>query len=302
MKRIYIVLTLACAVSASLLSSCSREEILDPESVIVADSKEQNDFDKWLEANYVDPYNIRVKYRYEMNESDYNYYTIPPSLEYSIMMAHLVKYMCIDTYDEVAGVAFTRQYFPKMFFYTGEWEYKNNGTFILGTAEGGRKIFLAGLNYLPRYINSASSLNHYYLKTIHHEFTHILNQTKPFTNEYRQITPTSYVAGDWSTTEYSSGYLGRGFISAYSQDSDREDFAEMLSLYVTNSEETWAEWMATAKSEGGGDALIDAKLDIVRSYMQNNFDIDIDQLRDVVLRRQDEVVAGRVDLTSLDIK
>ena len=76
----------------------------------------------------------------------------------------------------------------------------------------------------------------------------------------------------------------------------------MLSLYVTNSEETWAEWMATAKSEGGGDALIDAKLDIVRSYMQNNFDIDIDQLRDVVLRRQDEVVAGRVDLTSLDIK
>ena len=301
MKRIYIALTLACAVSASLLSSCSRVETLNPESVIVADSKQQNEFDKWLEANYVDPYNIRVKYRYEMNESDYSYYTIPPTLEYSIMMAHLVKYMCIDTYDEVAGSAFTRKYFPKMFFYTGEWEYKNNGTFILGTAEGGRKIFLAGLNYLPRYINSASSLNHYYLKTIHHEFTHILNQTKPFTNEYRQITPTSYVAGDWSTSEYSSGYLGRGFISAYAQDSDREDFAEMMSIYVTNSAETWAEWMATAKSEGGGDALIEAKLDIVRAYMQNSFDIDIDQLRDVVLRRQEELVSGRVDLTSLEI-
>ena len=51
-----------------------------------------------------------------------------------------------------------------------------------------------------------------------------------------------------------------------------------------------------------GAELIKAKVDIVRSYMKNNFDIDIDQLRATILRRQKEVMAGEVDLTSLEIK
>ena len=328
MKR-YIILTFVCLGMALALSSC-RKETLDPQSIITVDEQQQNDFDKWLEANYVYPYNIQVKYRYEMNESDFSYYTIAPELEYSIMMAHIVKYLCIETYDEVASVDFTRRYFPKMFFYTGEWEYKNNGTYILGTAEGGRKIFLAGLNYLPKYITSAANLNHFYLKTIHHEFTHILNQTKDFTPEFKQVTPTSYVAGDWSTSNYGTYYRQRGFLSTYSQDSDREDFAEVLSLYVTNTEEAFADWLTDAGrtvTEADMDSntnshytefhssfpdakvgdtfpgrqLILAKVDLVRKYFMDNFDIDIDELRAAVLRRQADVIGGKVDLTSLEI-
>ena len=330
MKR-YIALTFVCLGMALALSSC-RKETLSPESVITVDAQVQNDFDKWLDANYVHPYNIQVKYRYEMNESDFSYYTIAPALEYSIMMAHIVKYVCIETYDEVAGVDFTRRYFPKMFFYTGEWEYKNNGTYILGTAEGGRKIFLAGLNYLPKYVTSAANLNHFYLKTIHHEFTHILNQTKDYTPEFEQVTPTNYVAGDWSTSSYNTYYRQRGFLSTYSQDSDREDFAEVLSLYVTNTAEQLEEWLADAGrkvTEDDFDAedknkdhytefhssfpdvkvgdtfpgreRILAKIDLVRKYFMDNFDIDIDELRDAVLRRQKDVIEGKVDLTSLEI-
>ena len=331
MKK-YIFLSMVCVLSAILLNSC-RKEVLDPESVITLDNSAiiENDFDRWLDANYVKPYNIQVKYRYEMNESDLSYYTIPPSLDNSIKMAHLVKYLCVDTYDEVAGINFTREYFPKMFFYTGEWEYKNNGTYILGTAEGGRKIFLAGLNYLPKYLNSTANLNHFYLKTIHHEFTHILNQTRDFSEEFKQITPTNYVSGDWSTSNFGTYYRERGFLSTYSQDSDREDFAEVLSLYVTNDAETFQEWLDQAGrvvteedmdatnnshydefhssfpdlvvgSTFPGKELIMAKVDLVRTYMSNNFDIDIDQLRATILRRQKEVMAGDVDLMSLEIR
>ena len=329
MKR-YIALTFVCLGMAVALSSC-RKEVLSPESVITVDAQVKNDFDKWLDANYVHPYNIQVKYRYEMNESDYDYYTIAPSLEYSIMMAHIVKYACIETYDEVAGVDFTRRYFPKMFFYTGEWEYKNNGTYILGTAEGGRKIFLSGLNYLPKYITSAANLNHFYLKTIHHEFTHILNQTKTFTPEFEQVTPTSYVSGDWSTSAYNTYYRQRGFLSSYSQESDTEDFAEVLSLYVTNTEAQLQEWVTAAGREVTeddfdetkntshytefhssfpdlkvgdhfpGDKFILAKIDLVRKYFMDNFNVDIDELRDAVLRRQGDIIDGKVDLTSLEI-
>jgi hypothetical protein len=36
--------------------------------------------------------------------------------------------------------------------------------------------------------------------------------------------------------------------------------------------------------------------------MLNTFNITLDDLRDAVLRRQEEVVSGIVDLTSLEIK
>ena len=44
-----------------------------------------------------------------------------------------------------------------------------------------------------------------------------------------------------------------------------------------------------------------AKIDLVRKYFMDNFNIDIDELRDAVLRRQKDVIEGKVDLTSLEI-
>ena len=306
MKK-YIVLALVSVLFGAVLSSCRKDEPLDENSIIMMDNYVQNDFDKWLEANYVNPYNINFKYRYQIDESNRSYYTIPADFDCAVIMAHIIKYLCIDSYDEVAGVNFTRQYFPKMFFVIGEWEYNNNGTMILGTAEGGKKIYLTGVNWIPQVLagtysssyDAIGGLNHYYIKTIHHEFTHILNQTKDFPVEFSQITPNDYVASDWSSSPYDTGYLQRGFISSYAQHSDREDFAEMMSIYVTNPLERWDSLMETAGAEGA--TLIKAKLDLVKSYMKGTFEIDMDQLRATVLRRQDEVKAGQVDLTSLTI-
>ena len=298
MKRYLQILPAGLLLSA-VPTSCSEEE-LEPVSVITLDAQVPNDFDKWLEANYVRPYNIEFKYRYENNETDLNYYTVPAAMSDCIIMAHLVKYLCIDSYDEVAGALFTRTYFPKEFFLMGEWEYRNNGVFTLGTAEGGKKIILMGINYLTTHLSSATRLNHYYLKTVHHEFTHILNQTKDFPVSFSQVSGSSdagYVSDSWNSSDYSN-YLERGFITAYAQHSDREDFAECMSMYVTNTAEWWAGQVAGAGS--GGDA-ISAKITIVKSYMQDTFGIDLDGLRDVILRRQDEVMDGRVDLTSTEL-
>ena len=296
------------AILAALATTACVKDTLNENSVIRVSETKQNDFDRWLEANFLLPYNIDFKYRFEMNESDMNYFTIPADYEYSIVMAHLVKYLCIETYDEVAGISFTRNYFPKMFFLTGEWEYRNNGTIILGTAEGGKKIFLAGVNLLEETLtkgygefagNPTESLNHYFIKTIHHEFTHILNQTVDYPVDFAMITGTSYVADSWSDAPFNVEFLQNGFITDYAQHSDGEDFAEMLSEYITHSQAWWEGQIAKAGEKG---YLIEAKLDIVRSYMQDNFNIDIDLLRATVLRRQEDVFAGRVDLHSIDIK
>lgn len=288
----------ACCCITAILSSCS-EDKLDAQSVITADQQDYTEFDLWLQRNYVVPYNIRFKYRYEDNESDMNYYTVPSRYTDAIVLAHLVKYMCIEAYDEVGGIDFTRSYFPKLIFTIGEWEYKNNGTYILGTAEGGRKILLSGTNYLSQYLKNADDLNTYYLKTIHHEFTHILNQTRDYPAEFQLITGTAYVADKWSESPLDQGYLQRGFISAYAQHSDKEDFAEMLSMYVCNSESTWDAWMQQAGANGS--RFITAKLDIVKNYMLTTFNIDLDRLRSSLQRRQKQVVNGYVDLMSINI-
>lgn len=144
------------------------------------------------------------------------------------------------------------------------------------------------------------TLNSHYFKTIHHEFTHILNQTKPIPADYQLITGRDYVSDLWSESPYKTDFLSRGFISAYSQHSYTEDFAEIMSIYITNSASYWNSQLAEAGEEGA--ALIEQKLSIVRDYMLNNFNINIDELRSTLQRRQNDVANGVIDLVDLTLK
>lgn len=289
----------AVAVLGLGFTACDDDDPDTSITVIPDNINSQTDLDKWIEKNFNLPYNIDYKYRYEDVQGDFNYYLVPARYDDAITMAHLIKYLCIEVYNEVAGPDFTRRYFPKMFYCVGEWEYRNNGTYVLGTAEGGRKIFLAGLNYLPASLGSASAMNERYFKTIHHEFTHILNQTKPIPADFQLVTGSGYVADMWNEDPFISEYRDNGFISAYSQHSYTEDFAEMLSIYVTNSKAYWDNVMSTASAST--QSALSQKLDIVRTYMKDSFNIDIDELRDALQRRQADVVEGKVDLTDLTI-
>jgi len=308
MKKSILYYVCGLLMAAPVLSSCSSDDPDTSKSIISTGETEKNDFDRWLEANYLNPYNIEFKYRYEANEGDFGYYEVPSKYEDAIKLAHLVKYLCLEPYDKLAedGINFTRAYFPKMIYTTGTWRFKNNNTFVLGTAEGGKKIYLMGTNYLSEYLSSAEDLNNYYLKTIHHEFTHILNQTKPYSASFQQITGTTYVADSWSEEPYDTGYLGRGYISAYAQMEDREDFAELVSMYVTNTAEQWEAWLTEAAQTDNdgisGRELIEEKMQIAYSYMEDEWGINLDEMRDEIQKRQDDVISGRVSLDDLTVE
>lgn len=297
-----IIFTLMLAACGLTFVSCSEDD-LSSESVITADKVEKTPLDYWLDVNFVEPFNIAVKYRYEYNETNNSYYTVPARYDDAVLMAHILKYCCVDAYVDVAGLEFTRRYFPKLFYFEGEWHYRNNGTFELGTAEGGRKIFLMGLNYLSEYYSDVETLNYYYMKTIHHEFTHILHQTVEFSAAYQLITP-DYKTDKWSNPEFKD-YLIRGFISDYAQSNYHEDFAEMVSIYVTKTAEEWEamleEAAGTAKNPQPGRDLIEQKLNIVRSYMEEQWGIDMDELRATILQREADVANGKIDLIDLSV-
>lgn len=136
-----------------------------------------------------------------------------------------------------------------------------------------------------------------YFKTIHHEFGHILNQTKPYTTDFKEITGTLYVGDScWDTYKTDASALQVGLISRYAGSEDTEDFVELISIYVTRPQEAWDKLLTTAGADGA--AIINQKFEIVRNYLQNSWNINIDELRESVLRRADEV--PDMDLESLD--
>ena len=270
------------------------EQPLDPNSQILDSKLEQNEFDKWLVTNYIEPYNIMFKYRMEKNESDFNYWLVPATYENSIKMAKLMKFLCFEPYDELTGSKeFIKSYYPKMIHLVGSGAYRNNGTFVHGTAEGGLKITMYFVNEM---IIDPAYLNEYYFKTMHHEFAHILNQIKPYSTDFNAISGPDYVTDTWSDAWANDAEAQKnGFISAYASSEAGEDFVELLSIYVTNTE---AYWNNVIKNAGAGADKINAKFDIVYNYMLNSWNIDLNELRDIIQRRQGEI--DTLDLETLN--
>ena len=292
MKRYikYIVVAMA------IMGFCScQEDALDPKSQIIDSKVEQNDFDKWIYKNYVEPYNIDFKYRMEYNETNMNYYLVPAEYEKSIKIAKLLLHLCIGAYDEVTGsVDFVRSYFPKMVHLVGSAAYKNNGTMVLGEAEGGLKMTLYYVNNLQ--LNPAF-LNEYYFKTMHHEFAHILHQTKPYSADFKMISGTEYTADTWNDVYKTDADAQKaGFISPYASKEANEDFVELIAIYITNSAATWN---TIIKNAGDGGAIISSKFDIVYNYMNNTWGIDLNELRDTILERESQI--GILDLNDITI-
>ena len=149
MKKNLIYLLFSGMLLCAALTACSDNDDLDSTSVVRPTTTEQNDLDRWLERNYVEAYNIQLKYRFEDIESSMGYYLTPASYKQSIAMAKLVRHMCLEAYDEITGSTdFIKAYFPKILYLVGSYAYKTNGSVVLGTAEAGAKITLYNLDNL----------------------------------------------------------------------------------------------------------------------------------------------------------
>ena len=294
LKYIYYA---ACLAGMMAFTSCGEDEIDRSISVIVDSDHVENDFDRWLYHELVLPYNIEVQYRYEDIESDMNYQLVPADYQKSVQLTHLMKYLCLEAYDEITGSQdFMRSYFPKLIVMTGSAAWQNNGSRVLGQAEGGRKITLFEVNEMDP--TNIALLTENYFHTIHHEFAHILHQTIPYDPSFDQISGSMY-RGDNCFDYYSnSDALAQqdGFITAYAATEGAEDFVEIISMYVTNTPEYWENVMATA---GDGAEIIEQKFNIVYNYMNDTWNINLNTLRDIVQRRS--VEAEDLDVDDLTI-
>lgn len=299
MKTRYSLLTavlVCCCITTTLitLTSCS-EDALDDTSVVKDSTRPKTAFDLWLHKNYVETYNINLKYRLEDMETDFTYTLAPADLSNSVKLAHIVLHTWLQAYDEVAGMDFTRQLAPKVFQFVGSPAFETDNRYMMGQAEGGMKITLFDVNELKI---TRSFLNNSYFQSIHHEFTHILTQTKDYDTDYQKISEGLYEPASWYASGKTESYaLQRGFISTYAMKEYNEDFAETMAFYLVYTPAEWQQKMTTAGADGA--AIISQKLQMIRSYMQTTWNIDIDDLRTVIQRRMDEIIDGSIDLDEL---
>lgn len=285
MKKIYSLVLVA--IVALSVTSCSNDDPKD-DTIFPTTTTANDPFDKWLEANYTYPYNVDFKYKMEDVYSDMKYHLVPADSAKSAKLAIITKFLWFDAYAECVGPDFVKANVPRIIHLIGSPAYNSGqGTMVLGTAEGGLIVTLYMVNMLTnQMLTDYDTMNEFYFHTMHHEFTHILNQKKPYSENFQHITESGYVSGDWYRKNQRMANT-QGFVTPYAMSEAREDFAEMLSVYVTTPPSGWQKIMTTAGKKGA--PLIQAKLDIVRNYMKESWNLDIDQLRDIVIRRASEL-------------
>jgi substrate import-associated zinc metallohydrolase lipoprotein len=233
------------------------------------------ELDNWIYNQFTAPYNIEVKYRWDNSELDPYKNFVPPRVDKVQDVMEVVKNVWIDTYASVAGDDFIKKYCPKQFILVGSANYNFDGSFTLGTAEGGRKVLL----YI---INEFDADDHEGVRRlmhiVEHEFGHILHQRTSYPGEFKTIT-TGYTSNWASITE--SQALASGFISPYAMASPDEDFVEMIATMLVDGQDGY-EKKLFCNTTGASYTLIRQKEKMVKDYFLKSYNIVFDTLQNRV--------------------
>lgn len=258
----------------TILTSCKKESKLNANLDAIDQNiiKDKNLTDIWLDQNFLNPYNIETKYRFDRFELASGKNITPPAVEQVIPAMEMVRDVWIRPYEVAGGGDFIKKISPKQFVLAGSAEYNSNGSITLGTAEGGRKIVLYVINSFDKTnINSVKQM----IQVIQHEYTHILNQTVDFSPEYQTVSRGGYEA-NWTQRPLSEAY-SLGFITQYARVSPIEDFAEQSSNMLMMGRVQYNAIVATTPADA--QVKLKKKEQYVVDYFQTAFNIDFYQLQ-----------------------
>ncbi|MCM1109118.1 MAG: putative zinc-binding metallopeptidase [Clostridium sp.] len=223
-------------------TSCSEDE-LGPSifDTTVSDEPDPTSytyqFDRWIKENFTDVYNLTFLYKMQDIGTDMDYNLVPAEYGKAVDLAVLTKYLWFDVYKKLAGVDFLKQYGPRVLHLIGSTAVNPvNGTEILGLAEGGLKVSLFRVNLFDP--EDFMQLNEKYFKTMHHEFAHILHQTKTYPKEFDLLSIAHYEPTSWQDRN-GAEVASFGCTTCYASSQAREDFAETIANYITRTDDQW---------------------------------------------------------------
>ena len=239
-----------------------------------------------------------------------------------------MKYLFLQPYEQLMGKDFVRRFSPQALVLNGTLGYNPppaNTNTKASTVNGVKIVFMNMNNFdfptmkdeyarWEEYIESDPSwaasqkawldginngylakLKDSYLRTVFHESAHTFHQRVEYSRDFDKISNLDYKQANaingWTSDGKNS--LHYGFISNYASQEPHEDFAELFGNYIVLTPEEWDARLASADvvPEGrtlSGKAIIEKKLEFMRTYMQNQWHLDIDSLRKYVQSRYPE--------------
>jgi substrate import-associated zinc metallohydrolase lipoprotein len=248
--------------------ACSKDD-LTPDSILLGmggDTWVKSELDEWLYQEFVIPYNMEIKYKWDPYEVNLQKMFVPVEESKVKDLMTAVKKIWVMPYENKAGSRFIKILAPKRYVLVGTPEY--NGTSqTLGYAEGGNKITILDVNTFDK--TSAANVRSR-LKTVEHEFAHTLHQTVLYPEEFTTISYDAYT-GNWNTTP-DAEFPSYGFVSKYARANSDEDFAETVSYIIMNGRAAFNSYVASAGTIGG--TRLRAKEAIIVNYFKQVWNID----------------------------
>jgi len=273
MKKIYII---AILLAFSFFSCKENEEITD--SILSNATVEKTALDTWIFDNFTKPYNIEIKYRWDESEVAGDKILTPVKPEKVQPFLEAVLKIWIEPYIEVIGADFIKKFIPKQLVLVGSGNYMSDGSVMMGQAESGKKITIFGINdFSTKRRSKLVSQFH----TIHHEFAHILHQTKMYPTTFGEITPGEYT-NQWYDPKVNKTYKEKGFITEYSMSNINEDFVEIVSTLLTSEADDWkfkTREFKIYQGEGFGAPVDEEKTRIARELIQKKEKIVVDYFK-----------------------
>ena len=243
MNKLYRLLILSSVLFS--LFSCDKEDSLADESVVTFEQRTQNELDVWIYENLTVPYNLEVKYKWDHGEVDNAFHVTPAKIEKAreFLEAYLSVWIKPYEAEAVAGgnPDFLKKYMPKQLVLVGSPQYNGDGTMTLGLAEGGKKVVIFNIDQFAEVETSgwetpeqivSNKRNTIFaaFHTMHHEFAHIMHQTKFYSDEFKEICKGDYT-GNWMDI-YPAEAEVKGFITPYSLLNENEDFVEIVAAML----------------------------------------------------------------------
>lgn len=272
MKKIFIHTVVLASVMSLIFSCTSKVDDVTPVvQGLGGDILTKQPIDAWLETNFVKPYNIEVKYRWDANELP-NKILVPPLVSKVQPVMEGVKAIWIDPYEKEAGSDFIKKFCPKQYVLVGSANWNTDGTIVLGTAEGGKKVVLYQINdFDKKDVAGVKQMLH----TIHHEFGHILQQNNTPDVTYKRITPGTYTSNWYNVSDAQA--LSLGYITSYSMSAPDEDFVEILATMLVEGKTAYD--ARVNSTNGTAKAALRKKEQIIKDYLKNAYKIDFDRLQ-----------------------
>ena len=267
-------------------ASCRKEEKLgDPGNIpgLGGDTWVKGPIDTFIFNNLTLPFNIDVKYRWNqftINQLDKNVAPIKEENIISVLQSAILN-VWAGPYIAETDSLFLKKYAPKFFVLAGSGAYNPDGSVLLGVAGSGRQITLFQLNYFrPRgvagHVPEDNVVQNETYLTIHHEFSHIFDQTRQRPDEFDKVSQSGY-STDW--INISDGQAReKGFITAYASSQAIEDWAEMISHMLVYGEAGFADVVNSIADPKAQDAIMQ-KRGIIIKYLKDYWNIDFVSLQ-----------------------